>query len=224
MDDNASKCGAGNRSSLYTKNIVVPSSVFSTIAPLATLTEIVALGCYNEPVVGDRALTSNAIFLDLMTVEKCAAACAGYKSFGLEYYYEFYCGNNINTGSGEVASTECSFPCTGDSTQTCGGGYRPNTYTIWELTSSSTAAALPTLTLTSNSAYRPYGCYTEATDQRALTGGSFYNDFLTIAKCEAVYSEYKFLELNMDGNVTAGMLLTLEVFWIIFLRNALLDA
>jgi hypothetical protein len=42
-----------------------------------------------------------------------------YKYAGLEYYGECYCGAFIN-GS-QLPGSDCSFPCTGDSSETCGG-------------------------------------------------------------------------------------------------------
>lgn len=41
-------------------------------------------GCHTEATSG-RALTGKAYYDDLMTTEKCAAACAGYAWFGTEY-------------------------------------------------------------------------------------------------------------------------------------------
>jgi len=46
-------------------------------------------GCYTEA-MSQRALTGNSYFDDNMTLEKCAAACAAFPSFGVEYGRECY--------------------------------------------------------------------------------------------------------------------------------------
>jgi hypothetical protein len=52
----------------------------STAGPTTYTSE----GCYTEA-KGIRALSDIAYYDDAMTVEKCAAACAGYTWFGVEY-------------------------------------------------------------------------------------------------------------------------------------------
>lgn len=41
-------------------------------------------GCYTEA-TSSRALTGSSYFDDNMTIEKCFAACSGFKYFGAEY-------------------------------------------------------------------------------------------------------------------------------------------
>ncbi|KAK4220709.1 WSC domain-containing protein [Podospora fimiseda] len=111
-------------------------------------------GCYTEA-SGIRALSGLSYFEDLMTVQKCAAACAGFNHFGVEYGRECYCGNTINTGSVLAPAGDCSFSCPGDLTQDCGAGNRLNLYTR--------AAALPSFT-----SYGYRGCFSEPVGARAL--------------------------------------------------------
>ena len=65
-----------------------------------------------------------------MTVENCINFCdsGGYNYAGLEWFQECYCGNIIFNGGAETTASDCSFPCTGDSTQICGAGNRLSMY------------------------------------------------------------------------------------------------
>lgn len=63
-----------------------------------------------------------------MTLEKCASVCSSYSYFGVEYGRECYCGNDLNEGSIEAPASDCSFPCPGKLTETCGAGNRLNLY------------------------------------------------------------------------------------------------
>ena len=81
-------------------------------------------GCYTEG-SNSRALTGSSLVDDMMTVPKCAAACAGFSHFGVEYGRECFCGNSLQAGSIEASISDCSFPCPGDYTTNCGAGNRP---------------------------------------------------------------------------------------------------
>ena len=106
-------------------------------------------GCYTEA-KGIRALSDVAFYDDAMTVEKCAAACAGYTWFGVEYGRECYGGNTIHSAEGSVPTSlsECSFPCPGNPTQKCGAGDRLNMYRFLSA-SASTSSDTPVETTTS---------------------------------------------------------------------------
>lgn len=58
-----------------------------------------------------------------MTVEKCAAFCAGWTYFGLEYAHECFCGDTY-TSRTPKADEECYMKCTGNPSQLCGAGDR----------------------------------------------------------------------------------------------------
>ncbi|KAI8811479.1 hypothetical protein BJ742DRAFT_797847 [Cladochytrium replicatum] len=55
-----------------------------------------------------------------MTESICAAACAGYQYFGMEYSTECYCGNSFANAKSIVDSSQCSYKCGGNSNQMCG--------------------------------------------------------------------------------------------------------
>ena len=64
-----------------------------------------------------------------MTIGKCKNYCFG-KGFtyaGVQNGNECFCGNEINP-SAPKPSSECNKQCTGDRSQTCGGGCRLNVY------------------------------------------------------------------------------------------------
>lgn len=96
-----------------------------------------------------------------------------------------YCGNSLISGSDPVLELECKHPCGGNRDETCGGDSRLNLYesnsspTTPTSSSSTFASPSPTSVVT----YSDEGCYTEAGDQRALTGRAYYDDLMTLQKC-----------------------------------------
>jgi hypothetical protein len=188
-------CGAGNRLNVYMK----PSSTATTSAsPTSTTsptlpTSYGTLGCYTEATAG-RALKEKSFSDDAMTIQKCAANCSGFKYFGLEYYFECYCGNNLQPGSVQVASTDCKFPCKGDKTQTCGANNRLNLYAFGDglslPTPVSSSAISATPTPTPYPGYATTGCYTEATNMRALSGATYINNGMTVEICASACSGF----------------------------------
>ncbi|KAL8963334.1 MAG: hypothetical protein Q9183_005024, partial [Haloplaca sp. 2 TL-2023] len=166
-----------------------PARILTRRANPASVGAYTAQGCYSEATSG-RALTGTAFYNDLMTVEKCAAACSSFTWFGVEYGRECFCGNTLNAGSAPAVSG-CDFKCPGDSTQTCGGRNRLNMYQRPATTSTSSTAAPPAST-PAPSSYAEQGCYTEATNGRALTGKRFDDDAMTIEKCSAACSGFRY--------------------------------
>ena len=77
-------CGAGDRLNVYHKQGTSTPSTTSSPAPLPTTYTF--QNCYSEATNG-RALELKYTTSDAQTVENCAAACVGYKYFGLEYYF-----------------------------------------------------------------------------------------------------------------------------------------
>jgi hypothetical protein len=57
-----------------------------------------------------------------MTYATCADFCSGYEYFGVEYSTQCFCGNFFANPTYTVDSTACNMPCSGDSTEMCGGG------------------------------------------------------------------------------------------------------
>lgn len=93
-------------------------------------------GCYNETTTlnatdNQRALPGSTETLGQnMTVPICQQFCATgkYNFAGLEYTNECYCGFSINALSTRVPDSDCNLPCTGNTTQFCGGALKLSVY------------------------------------------------------------------------------------------------
>ncbi|KAI4226415.1 MAG: hypothetical protein L6R36_003173 [Xanthoria steineri] len=117
-------------------------------------------GCYTDT-KSPRALAFSPVGQNRqsMTVEKCAAVCKGnnFRYAGLEYYGECYCGNSIQ--GTPAADDACTFQCTGNKTQTCGGNNLISVYMDPTYPPSDSSDILT---------YTPQGCYTEGYNGRAV--------------------------------------------------------
>ncbi|KAI0099658.1 WSC domain-containing protein [Nemania sp. FL0031] len=120
-------------------------------------------GCYDNGQVGQKEALSLRTDLDSqnMTVEICVAHCKGndYRLAGLSYYGVCYCGQTVSTAL--LPEDQCSFPCTGNSSETCGGDTQVN---IWM-----DPTFPPLADQTDISEYVPVGCWTDdSSDGKAL--------------------------------------------------------
>ncbi|KAK9436022.1 Carbohydrate-binding WSC [Metarhizium brunneum] len=88
-----------------------------------------------------------------MTVEKCIADCKGngFRYAGLEYYGVCFCGATVN--GAQLDESKCSFPCSGNKTETCGGD---NTLSVWQ---DPTFPKSPSDVTVDD--YKSLGCYTD---------------------------------------------------------------
>ena len=86
-------------------------------------------GCYVDS-VSERILVGSKSDGDNMTVEKCTSTCkaSGFSYAGLENASECFCGSSLLAGAqqalGNAVDSGCNMPCTGDSTEWCGGADR----------------------------------------------------------------------------------------------------
>lgn len=137
-------------------------------------------GCYNEAYVGYPGMPTNyhglnhssTLGLEILTAAWCSAFCLGEKGqsyFGLELGNQCWCGSALAIGSNGVPQTDCNVTCTGDSTKKCGAQGRLDMYGRED-------AVAPV-------GYRLAGCYTEATNARALDLYSKRSDAMTIEMC-----------------------------------------
>ncbi|RDW89749.1 hypothetical protein BP6252_01781 [Coleophoma cylindrospora] len=139
-------CGGSFRLSVWSNG--TPTILAEPSAP-ATINDYAHQGCYldNNP---SRALTGTGYTSpSSMTLESCAAFCASYKYFGVEYSQECYCGNSIASGDTNTTATDCSMTCTGNSLQLCGAGNRLSLYARNE---TAVVASSSTSTVTSSPA------------------------------------------------------------------------
>ncbi|KAL8730328.1 MAG: hypothetical protein Q9181_004697 [Wetmoreana brouardii] len=117
--DNTQVCGAGNRMNLFKSNQQTPSN--------ATVAGWTYAGCYTDS-TSARVLKDKYVPDSALTIEKCAAACKGYKIFGAEYATQCYCGNTFANPTTKVAESDCGRVCGGNPRQLCGAGNRLSVY------------------------------------------------------------------------------------------------
>ncbi|KAL8699219.1 MAG: hypothetical protein Q9201_006129 [Fulgogasparrea decipioides] len=177
------------------------------------------VGCYSEATAG-RALSGKAPAAPEAgtTIETCLSSCQGYQYFGVEFSNECYCGNTINTGSVAQTGTDvdvngCNMLCGGNQTEYCGG---PNRLDVYQLNSSlpvppgtPTNPTQPTggpTNVPSIGAYSYLGCYTEATNGRALSGklNPVASATLTNELCAAACQGYTYFGTEYSGECYCG--------------------
>ncbi|BFZ56810.1 hypothetical protein PYCC9005_003858 [Savitreella phatthalungensis] len=118
--DKSTKCGAGNRLSIYNATAMVSPTLAQSSNSLTFL------GCYTDS-TSNRVMTR--VTAAKSTVDSCTSACSakGFSFAGIEYGGECYCSNAAPTSTKNDAS-QCSMPCNDDFTQLCGAGDRLQVY------------------------------------------------------------------------------------------------
>ncbi|OCK83019.1 WSC-domain-containing protein [Lepidopterella palustris CBS 459.81] len=156
-------CGGFNRMSVY------QDPTFPNAADIAVSSDYSSLGCYTEGSNGrSLAYSQNDGQLNntLMTTELCLDQCGslGYPFAGTEYSDECYCGVVLGNGTVSAPATDCNMPCSGNSSETCGGPNRLNLYVAKTLESTdpcetpvsySISSSAPTSTSSSVSSSAP---------------------------------------------------------------------
>lgn len=123
-----------------------------------------------------RALAGASTADGAMTVTMCLNFCQskGFQYAGIEYSGECYCAGDISNGASlSVSSPNCNMPCSGESTETCGG---PGALSLYVNPSLARAA-----TTTANG-FSQQGCIQEVPG-RALSGSSTSSPDMTLEKC-----------------------------------------
>ncbi|KAK7521272.1 WSC domain-containing protein [Phyllosticta citriasiana] len=131
LGDASQKCGAGYRLSVTKDTVWTPS--FFARHSYGTWN---LAACYVDSVNGARTLPSQmSIDVASTTVSRCLDACAagGYAVCGAEYYHECWAGNALPSSSllaagSDVLAAGCNYPCSGNSTEACGGSNRVLVY------------------------------------------------------------------------------------------------
>ncbi|KAL7901012.1 WSC domain-containing protein [Trichoderma sp. SZMC 28014] len=116
-----------------------------------------------------------------MTVEECVSECKGngFRYAGLEYYGVCFCGGTVD--GPQLDDSQCSFPCNGNKSETCGGN---NILSVWQ------DPTFPTKQVTIGD-YKAAGCYSDNSQQgRALSwsanvDASTFTTESCLAACEA---------------------------------------
>ncbi|OAA49482.1 Carbohydrate-binding WSC [Metarhizium rileyi] len=143
------------------------------------LSQFKYVGCYRDNTPG-RQLPNQILAADTMTNADCIRACnsKGYIFCATQYHRECWAGNSIPLQ--KVDDVNCNFYCMGAMKQICGGSGSHNDGAYMSLfgdvlkwDGNHTKPSLPSGPVINPgvSGYVSIGCYTEATDGRALTSG-----------------------------------------------------
>ncbi|KAL0942681.1 copper radical oxidase [Colletotrichum truncatum] len=151
-------CGAGDRLSVFNTNAAVSKPNFNPGPPGWN-----SLGCYNDNINNNNVQSRVLAGDSFMSVLQCTNACqaAGYAYAGVEYSTECYCDNQILSGASNSQSG-CSMPCSGNSSEYCGGPDRINIYQ-----STSTPKSISTIP----NGWTAQGCFKDNVLGRALVVG-----------------------------------------------------
>ncbi|PMD34140.1 WSC-domain-containing protein [Hyaloscypha variabilis F] len=124
-------CGGNDYINIY-QDTTFPTVNDSTIA------DYKPMGCYSEGTNGrSLAWRQDQLSTTNLTVEECLFACkdGGYDFAGVEFGQECYCGVVLGNGTLPLPSSQCNMPCTGDSSETCGGPSTLDLYVAKDLES-----------------------------------------------------------------------------------------
>ena len=193
-------CGGANRLNLYYQNGTVPTIDLYGPNVVSSAGGFSSIGCYTEG-TSQRALTSLFIANSNMTVEQCAASCAGYTYFGVEYSQQCFCGFSLSAGS-VPASDGCTMTCAGKSSEYCGGSNRLNMYQL-NSTSSPSVPGAPNV-VPSADGYSFVGCYTELPTGRILSALSAANDNMTVELCSQTCAGYIYFGVEYGRECYCG--------------------
>lgn len=122
-------------------------------------------GCYSDSV--SHRVLSGASYASgtSMTDEGCMTYCAGagFPVAGVEYSQECYCDYELDASASKEAETDCNMPCSGNSSELCGGSNRLNVY---QLSTSTKPSPEPIPT-----GWSALGCFTDNVSMRTLSQG-----------------------------------------------------
>ena len=144
------------------------------------------------------------------TNDMCLTACAGknYKYCATQYLQECWGGNSVPVQS--TLARDCNFACNGNNTQICGGNglYANGSYmSLFINPAIAEGAPTPKAGTTAVSlaipktigAFSYVGCYTEATNGRALVGGAVASDSMTLEICASQMQAYSYFAVEYGG-------------------------
>ncbi len=181
-------CGAGWRLNVWS-NLTVPPT------PPATVGNFGYLGCYPDT-EDQRTLTGSVTYDPAMTLEECAAACAAYPYFGVEYGTQCYCGTSLADTIAESVPGRCAMSCGGNPNQICGDGNQLN---IYQQAVGSTGGNLPTV-----DGFFYKSCWTDDVNLRSLTGDEYMADAMTVEACATLCQGYHYFGVEYASQCFCG--------------------
>ncbi|WVW85518.1 hypothetical protein I302_107556 [Kwoniella bestiolae CBS 10118] len=129
----------------------------TTSATTATVTErdsaATYYGCYQDS-SSSRLMNSASTESSSMTPSVCQTFCSskGYSLAGVSYGKQCFCGNSVDQTKKQSSESGCSYACTGDKNQKCGGFWYLNIYSSSGTISVSSAVTSTTSTSTTSKA------------------------------------------------------------------------
>jgi len=199
--NNSQSCGGIWRISIY-RNPKVTTIISSGISTLKSQEGDIwrPLGCFIDNSVPRRALTGlsingeNFLHQNMMTVKACQTYCRS-KNFalaGVENGDQCLCGDAIANTSLPLPIAQCSSPCNGNNTETCGGSWRIQVFQNLALDMTPFKTSTQILQETKAGSWPLVGCFSDNSfPKRALKGLTFGSDnflsqnALTIESCQA---------------------------------------
>lgn len=181
--DSTQYCGAGSRIELYSTTAAQPTAT-ATVAHAPTATPFELVGCWTDS--ADRTLSRMALQASDMTIDKCAAACKGYRYFGVENGAECWCGTSLAADSESAPLEECDTTCAGDEWTYCGAPYRLELYR-----DSDAKAGDPEQPALAGD-YVLVGCQTDHGGNRSLKDKTMADDEMSNELCATFCQGFKF--------------------------------
>ncbi|OAG03405.1 WSC-domain-containing protein [Paraphaeosphaeria sporulosa] len=161
--------------SVTTSSGLSSPSILPTTSPIpgSPLSAYTYVGCFID--VPQRCLRARSVANSSVSLDFCAAFCAGYTFFGTEYTNECYCGDGILITTDLATDGRCDLPCAANHSQICGGNWG---LSIYQLTPSYFGNPSPV------KGFASMGCYAEKPNDRALRN-VYYSDIMTTELCSA---------------------------------------
>ncbi|CZS94127.1 uncharacterized protein RAG0_04170 [Rhynchosporium agropyri] len=160
-------CGGSNALSVSTNSALATTNS----AGSALLASWFSKGCYSDN-YPSRILSSSTASSSALTLEACITFCnnGGFSLAGVEYGQECYCANALQSDGatyGVPVQSGCTYPCSGRSSQTCGG---PNVLNLYSKTAATPPVAAGPAPVPSPSAgtYSYVACYADQNGGRTL--------------------------------------------------------
>ncbi len=195
--DAAEICGAGMRLSVYGPVGAAPPAPTATGEPTTSNPAAVGNfnydGCYTDS-IAQRVLTGSTITSPDMTLAACAAICADYKFFGVEYGSQCFCSMTLDVSGTKAPESECAMPCGGDETLLCGDANRLSVYQKAASEEPSGPANPATV-----GAFHYQSCWTDGVGTRSLTAKNEAQAALTVEMCAAFCEGYAYFGVEYSS-------------------------
>ena len=134
------------------------------------------------------------------TIEGCTSTCRGlgYSTAGMAWGYDCYCDSAISYNAIQIADGACSFNCSGNSNEYCGGEIVLAVYSNNTLSRNKQPSSPVNV-----SSYNYVGCMTDDTNNRALAGQST-SGVVSLESCAKYCSDYSYFGVENHNECYCG--------------------